>query len=77
MSKFKQLSESRQFFWYTTYSCGVPCLLTVLIVLLDVIESIPEPLRPGVGTNKCFLHREFLFIQIYYANYSDESLNPN
>lgn len=53
------MTEQRQFVWYISYSCGVPLLLTFTIVILDIVESIPEPLQPGVGTNNCFLYREY------------------
>lgn len=61
MNRFKCLSEQKQFLVYILYSGGIPCLLTLILVILDHIESVPENLQPKLGNDGCFLNRKQKF----------------
>lgn len=58
MNRFKSLPEQKQFLCYILYSGGIPCLLTLILVILDHVESVPDNLQPNVGSDNCFLNRK-------------------
>lgn len=58
MNRFKCLSEQKQFAFYILYSGGIPCLLTMILVIFDHVESIPENRRSSAVNDSCFLNRE-------------------
>lgn len=59
------MTERKRFFFYSLYGFGLPCLLTVMVSILDQIEFIPDHYRPRIATNSCFLHGK----QIHYFAY--------
>lgn len=63
-TSFKKFSEKKQLLWYKSYAYGLPFLLTIVIVVVDNIESISPDMRPNIGSNSCFLSKKFL--EIYF-----------
>lgn len=57
-SYFHKFTEPKLFILYTIYSFGLPGVLTILMHILDSIESIPYHLRPGFGAESCFIKGE-------------------
>lgn len=68
-SKKKQKREERiKLLWYMAYAWGVPALLLTIGHIFDSIDSAPDYLQPGFGTETCFiksnLKKELNFWQI-------------
>lgn len=40
---------------YSIYGWGVPFLLVIIIILLNVSSVLPESLHPYVGVKKCYM----------------------
>lgn len=64
-------SKQRQVLYYTVYALGLPILLTVIAVLIDLDDSlVPEEYKPKIGVNRCFLGGEILY-QIFHKIHSN------
>ncbi|XP_055295354.1 G-protein coupled receptor Mth2-like [Sitodiplosis mosellana] len=51
----KIYSERKRFVAYMIYAWGSPFLLTIIAVVLDFTEPLPDYLLPGIGTKSNFL----------------------
>lgn len=54
-SKLWKFSNKTQFSFFALYAWGLPLLLTIFGHILDSMSSLPDHLRPGIGTETCFL----------------------
>ena len=54
-TRFKIDSERKRFISYMIYAWGLPFILTLITVILDSTELLPDRLLPGIGTTTYFL----------------------
>lgn len=47
--------------WYQVYAYGLPLLLTIAILIIDNIDSIPEHIQPNIGVVSCFISKQLAF----------------
>lgn len=48
-------SDNKQFAKYLVYVWGLSTFLTIVTYLCDTIDALPSYLKPGLGTERCFL----------------------
>ncbi|CAH1279116.1 unnamed protein product [Diabrotica balteata] len=52
---YQRRTELKKLIIYMTYGWGMPLLLTLLIYIFSIIDSLPDSIRPYVGTSACFI----------------------
>ncbi|CAG9853605.1 unnamed protein product [Phyllotreta striolata] len=57
MGVYQRRKELKKLLIYTAYGWGMPLLLTILIYVLSITESLSDTIRPYVGTKTCFLEK--------------------
>lgn len=53
--RYHSYSDGKQFIRYFVYVWGLTTLCTAFAYSFDTIEAIPSDLKPGFGTERCFL----------------------
>lgn len=61
----RSYSDGKQFIRYFTYVWGLSIFCTIFAYLFDTIEAIPNYLKPGFGTEGCFLKGLYPFIPLW------------
>lgn len=60
-------SQWRKFALYSTLAWGVPMAFVTIVSILDTIDSVPNPYKPGFGqTNLCWFSNKMALL-IYFA----------
>lgn len=54
-TRFKMDAERKRFISYMIYAWGLPFILTLITVILDSTEPLPDWALPGIGTTTYFL----------------------
>lgn len=56
MRQLNRRSKQQQVFFYALYANGVPFVVTVIAILIDLDDKyISDAFKPGIGIQKCFL----------------------
>jgi G protein-coupled receptor Mth (Methuselah protein) len=60
--------DQKRFIFYCLYAFGVPIILTLIIIIIDKTQFIPESFRPNMGVNRCWIEPKHLveFIYVYF-----------
>lgn len=71
-------AERRKFIMYSLYTWGCSMLILAWCLLVDNTTFLPYQYRPLIGTNTCFLTREYTGLNSWMASVRrDVSLNTN
>lgn len=60
-------SEKRKFDVYCAYAFGTPFVISLIVLIIDKTESIPDEFRPMLGYGKCLMQDKDKIVDLVFV----------
>ncbi|XP_061394956.1 G-protein coupled receptor Mth2-like [Musca vetustissima] len=64
--EFSRTKQMKRFCFYSLYAWGTALAFTTIVIWADWSDTVPENLKPGVGTDACWLDTNMWSSAIYF-----------